>query len=155
MKRNKKMNGFISIIMILALVFTNFTISNVRLSADEINTIEISTAEELAKIGNDENYPLDGNYKLTADIENVTTTIGQGTDTYPSVFTGNIDGDGHTVTLNIQAAKTYQGLIHTKSCQYNHRKLWQSGEHFHNRKQYVKFSRNCRLCGKYNDYKLL
>lgn len=111
MERNKKMNGFISIIMVLALVFTNFTISNVRLSADEINIIEISTAEELAKIGNDENYPLDGNYKLTADIENVTTTIGQGTDTYPSVFTGSIDGDGHTVTLNIQAAKTYQGLI--------------------------------------------
>lgn len=57
MERNKKLNGFISIIMVLALVFTNFTISNVRLLADEINVIEISTTEELAKIGNDENYP--------------------------------------------------------------------------------------------------
>lgn len=111
MKQNKKLRGLISMAMVFVLIFTNISIIHVGTLAEEIHIIEISTADELAKIGNDDNYPLDGSYRLANDIENVTTTIGQGNETFPAAFTGNFDGDGHSVTLHINAAKTYQGLF--------------------------------------------
>ncbi len=103
----------ISIILSLTLIVSAVSVNINQTNADEKNIIEISSAEELAKIGNDEAYPMDGSYKLVNDIENVTTTIGQGEGTYPTSFTGEFDGDGHSVTLDINAGKTYQGLIGT------------------------------------------
>lgn len=100
----------ISILLSIVLVFSCINFSDLSIKADE-NVIKISTAEQLALIGKDENYPLDGQYELDADIENVTTTIGQTDETYPDVFTGTFDGKGHTVTLDINAEKTYQGFI--------------------------------------------
>ncbi len=100
----------ISILLSLVLVFSCINFSDLSIKADE-NVIKISTAEQLALIGKDENYPLDGQYELDADIENVTTTIGQTDEIYPDVFTGTFDGKGHTVTLDINAEKTYQGFI--------------------------------------------
>lgn len=111
MKQNKKLRGLISMVMVFVLIFTNISIIHVGTLAEEIHIIEISTADELAKIGNDDNYPLDGSYKLLNDIEDLTTTIGQGSETFPAAFTGNFDGNGHSVTLNINATKTYQGLF--------------------------------------------
>ena len=37
--------------------------------AKDIDGIALSSAEDLAKIGNDKKYPLDGNYVLVADID--------------------------------------------------------------------------------------
>lgn len=57
--------------------------------------IEIDSADELAKIG-DDGYPLNGSYVLTANInlgasaEKPWTSIGN--------FTGTFDGDGHTIS---------------------------------------------------------
>jgi hypothetical protein len=66
--------------------------------------IAISTAADLAKIGNEEGYPLDGNYYLTADIDlgsyDPWPPIGRryaatGEPEYP--FTGTFNGNGKTI----------------------------------------------------------
>jgi len=64
----------------------------------EREVIDIASAEDLAKIGHDPAYPLSGRYRLTADIDlggkdHPWTTIGTLTDS----FTGEFDGNGHTV----------------------------------------------------------
>ena len=65
-------------------------------AADTGDAIEIDTPEELEKIGVDKEYPLDGNYILTADInldgsaEKPWNPIG--------TFTGTFDGAGHTIS---------------------------------------------------------
>ena len=59
--------------------------------------IEIDSAEEFAKIGNDASYPLNGSYKLMADINTGSTMIGS----YDAPFTGTFDGNGKTVTVDI------------------------------------------------------
>lgn len=70
--------------------------------------IKISTGAELAKIGVDDAYPLDGKYILTNDIDLLSfeswTPIGDINNTYDkaqtpafSVFSGTLDGDGHTI----------------------------------------------------------
>lgn len=110
MRRNNTTKKVISIALTMALAFSNVSITYTK-ADDTSNVIEISDAAQWAKIGKDAEYPLDGNYILTSDIENVTETIGQGDNTLPDVFTGTIDGDGHSVTLDINAQKTYQGLI--------------------------------------------
>ena len=65
---------------------------------DPDRVIEISTAEELAGIGNDPDYPLSGNYILTADIDlggkdSIQTPVGKS-----NPFTGTFDGNGHSIT---------------------------------------------------------
>ena len=70
--------------------------------------IEIDSADELAKIG-DDGYPLNGSYVLTANInlgasaKKPWTSIGN--------FTGTFDGAGHTISglyLNFSSIDTYQ-----------------------------------------------
>jgi hypothetical protein len=70
---------------------------------DPVNTnpvtppVEISSLAQLTAIGaNAAN--MGKNYKLTADISGVTEPI--------SMFSGNFDGNGHTVTLNITSGYT-------------------------------------------------
>ncbi len=56
--------------------------------------IEISTAEDLRKIGTDEvYYPLDGNYVLTADID-----LSDGEWDAIENFAGTFDGQGHVIS---------------------------------------------------------
>lgn len=71
--------------------------------------IEISSVEDLKKIGTEPNFPLNGSYVLTANInleasaEKPWTSIGN--------FTGTFDGDGHTISglyLNFSSIDTYQ-----------------------------------------------
>lgn len=70
--------------------------------------IKISTGTELAKIGVDANYPLDGKYILTNDIDLSSfknwTPIGDTKNVYEasatpahSVFSGTLDGNGYTI----------------------------------------------------------
>lgn len=110
---NRITRRIISVLLSLALIFTGINLQADNAKADDADSIKISTAEQLALIGKDENYPLDGNYTLENDIDNVTFTIGQTENTYPDSFTGTFDGNGHAVTLNINAEKTYQGLFGT------------------------------------------
>ena len=85
--------------------------------------IGISTAEELAKIGVDANYPLSGSYCLLNDIsleaygENYNngegwTTIGNYAVSSSNKFTGIFDGNGHEISdLYINREADYQGLF--------------------------------------------
>ncbi len=101
-------------------------------------TILISTAEQLAAIGVDANYPRDGQYKLTNDIDlsnfdsdtnpdngNWTPLCGNyalswGNDAKAAAFTGTFDGQGYTIkgmeinyvnTLDVFYANVNAGLF--------------------------------------------
>lgn len=74
--------------------------------AKDVDGIALSSAEDLAKIGNDKKYPLDGNYVLVADIDmsnyGAFTPIGGsasecGIVEGSNVFSGTFDGRGHTI----------------------------------------------------------
>ena len=70
--------------------------------------IEIASAEDLAKIGKDTSYPMNGDYELTDDIDlsnidNWTPIGGASGDQYglvsgDRVFSGSFDGKGHAIT---------------------------------------------------------
>lgn len=102
-KRTKKAGAMI---LSLVLAFTGLEINPADANAAE-EEILISSATELAKIGNDAEYPLNGKYKLAQDIENVETIIGSTT----NPFTGVFDGAGHEVVLNISEGENYTGLF--------------------------------------------
>lgn len=71
----------------------------------DAGVIEIDTVEKLAKIGNDDSYPLDGSYILTADIDLSTYNGGEwipigytfGDTGNPKAFTGVFDGYGYVI----------------------------------------------------------
>jgi len=73
--------------------------------------IQISSIDDLRKIGNDPAYPLNGEYELTQDID----ATGQnftpiGTSTTP--FVGKFDGKGYKIIgLNIYVGGNYIGLF--------------------------------------------
>ena len=73
-------------------------------------TITINSAEEFLKIGVDDNYPSNGNYIQTANID-----LGdKGTVTSSIInvdFTGTYDGDGHTISYKA----TFAGTGHNSS----------------------------------------
>ena len=72
---------------------------------------EIASAADLAKIGVDESYPLNGNYELTDDITLSENWTPIGTKDNP--FKGTINGNGKTITgLNINKDNgDYAGLV--------------------------------------------
>jgi len=76
-------------------------------------SISISSSVEMAKIGIDEDYPLNGAYHLTQNITlSNWTPIGNGT----SPFTGKFDGNGKTISLNSinlgdNSANTFLGIF--------------------------------------------
>ena len=95
--------------MLLALVLCAALLCIGAAAADTGDAIEIDTPEKLAEIGKSDDYPLNGNYILTANIdlggeEKPWTPIGSGED---HAFTGTFDGDGHTISglyMNAQSA---------------------------------------------------
>ena len=93
-KFSRKSLLLVSMTVVLATVINLF--AGVVAFADDATTtdvIEIESDEELAKIGVDANYPLNGNYKLTADIDisdSEWTPIGD--------FAGTFDGNGKTIS---------------------------------------------------------
>ena len=74
--------------------------------------VPISTAEQLAAIGINSDYPLNGSYVLTADLDlsgyENWSPIGDGNDP----FTGIFDGQGHVISgLTYVGEDTYVGLF--------------------------------------------
>ncbi|MDO4869992.1 MAG: leucine-rich repeat protein [Bacillota bacterium] len=100
MRRSKTIAWILSMVM----AFTVFGTSGTAVFADETQGTEdapypIGSAEAFAKM-----YAGEGNYyQLTQDIT-VTTP-------YASNFAASFDGDGHTVTLNIESAEANTGLF--------------------------------------------
>lgn len=69
-----------------------------------LGPIQISTIEQLQRIGGHEDYPLDGNYVVTQDIDaSATAAWNNGLGFLPigvfwATFTGTLDGNGHVIT---------------------------------------------------------
>ena len=87
------MRKFTSVLLALVLCAALLCIGAAAAGSGDV--IEIDTPEELAKIGVDKEYPLDGNYILTADIN-----LGGETNPWNPIgtFTGTFDGAGHTIS---------------------------------------------------------
>jgi len=90
-------------------VMFGFVLSSMSYGA----VIQISSIDDLQKIGNDPNYPLDGEYELTQDIDASATLNWNGglgfkpIGTSSSPFTGKLDGKGYKITsLYINRPKT-------------------------------------------------
>ncbi len=75
-----------------------------------------ATAEDFLKIGNDENFPLDGTYLLKNDIA-ITSEAYEPVGTYAAPFTSSFDGNGKTVTLNVTYNNT-QAKATVADCAY-------------------------------------
>ena len=98
---------FFAWVLAVALLFSNLE-STVLVQAAGENAISIQTAEDLAKIGVDSNYPMTGDYKLDADIDlsgSDWTPMGgylgnKGTcdPAEVNVFSGTFDGQGHVIS---------------------------------------------------------
>jgi hypothetical protein len=80
--------------------------------------IAVSSAEDLQKIGNDADYPMNGIYYLTADIDlaGIDNWIPIGakslTDGNPEHFTGTLDGKGYSIkNMKITATVNVRGLF--------------------------------------------
>lgn len=73
------------------------------------NKIEISSIEDLKKIGHDDAYPLSASYELTADIDgldSVFAPIGDSLDPFMGTFNGN----GHTIS-NLKIDEPKQSFV--------------------------------------------
>ena len=107
------MRKFTSVLLALVLCAALLCIGAAAAGSGDV--IEIDTPEELAKIGKNDDYPLDGNYILTADIDlggiedDPWTPIGSDKE---HAFTGTFDGNGHTIReLYINSNSKYAGLF--------------------------------------------
>jgi hypothetical protein len=90
----------------------------VSLTAQVGEQIEIANAADLQKIGNDEAYPLNGNYVLTADIDlaHIEDWIPIGalsvSDGSPRNFNGVLNGNGYSIkNLKITTSTNFKGLF--------------------------------------------
>ena len=98
---SKAVSVFLALVLLLALL--------PAAASAESTVIEIKSADDLKKIGQDASYPLSGSYRLTANIDlggssNPWTPIGW--------FTGVFDGKGHTISgLYVNGDDTYAGLF--------------------------------------------
>lgn len=115
--KGRNQNSFWKKAMSLSLAF-GMCISGIGIApvgnvqAQAANVIEIGSAADLQKIGTDASFPLNGDYKLTqdidlSDVENFTPIGGgegdQGSYQGDNVFSGTFDGMGHTISnLTIQ-----------------------------------------------------
>lgn len=119
--RNKFWGRLCSWMMAAALICSHLEPA-VLVQAQQEETISIHTAQELAKIGTDSNYPMDGDYVLANDIDlsggNWTPMggfLGNKGSCDPAeanVFSGTFDGQGHVIsglTIHLDASINQDG----------------------------------------------
>ena len=91
----------VAVVIIAATVGSSLAVSQV---------VEITSPEDLEKIGRQEGYPLDGEYVLKKDIDGGGKTIkARGTKDKP--FAGHFDGQGHTIrnlTVEVEEVREIQ-----------------------------------------------
>ena len=98
---------FVSLLCVVMMVTFMPSMAFAETLANDTAVISIHSEDDLKKIGNDENYPLNGNYVLADNItlsDGNWTPIGSGiragsgftTESKP--FTGTFDGKGHTIS---------------------------------------------------------
>ena len=101
------MKKVLSLLFALVFVISAFPVT----IASAADVIEISDAAQLAAIGNNDNYPLSGSYKLTKNISlsdyDNWAPIGSS-----SAFSGTFEGNGKTISgLKVNSSGTYAGLF--------------------------------------------
>ncbi len=113
----KRWTKLLSWLLAATLLFSNLETAAFVQAAAGDNVISIQTAEDLAKIGTDSQYPMNGDYILEADIDlsNSNWTpmggyIGNKGTCNPeeaNVFSGTFDGQGHVIsgmTINLSGS---------------------------------------------------
>ncbi len=88
---------FIFIVLVFITTFVFSTISH-PVQAQEETIILISTPEELSKIGNHEDYQLNGHYQLMNEIDMSSFANWTPIGTRLGRFSGTFDGNGHTIS---------------------------------------------------------
>ncbi len=99
---------FWSLFLSVTMVLTNVQMAVAEETSDtSSDVIVISTAEELAKIGTDAEYPMNGDYELASDIDlssmnwtpagGYVGTKGTISAKEANVFSGTFDGNGHVI----------------------------------------------------------
>lgn len=73
------------------------------------NKIEISSFEDLKKIGHDDAYPLSASYELTADIDGMDSAFAPIGDSLEP-FMGTFNGNGHTIS-NLKIDEPKQSFV--------------------------------------------
>lgn len=107
----KKILNYISVLFIVSLLTLSCTKDPEIKSTDASGRIVIFTAQTLAKIGVDANYPLDGDYVLTADID----LSGYENWTPITCFKGTFDGNNKVIYgLKIYDATSYENGLFTQ-----------------------------------------
>ena len=96
---------FCSLFLSVTMVLTS--VQMVAAEETSSDVIVISTAEDLAKIGTDTKYPMNGDYELDSDIDLSTMewtpaggyvgTKGTINADEANVFSGTFDGNGHVI----------------------------------------------------------
>lgn len=129
--KHTSLSKILSVLLSLCVLLCMVSMAGLSVSALDTaldtdgTTILISTAEQLAAIGVDENYPLGGSYKLTNDIDlskwgdwtPIAPYAGNNANTDADglpYFTGTFDGNGHTIsgmTVSVSASYAYAGLF--------------------------------------------
>lgn len=118
MKFHILINTLRNIFRLTALISTIFTVGLFYGLSDSYaqSVIQISSIQELQKIGNDPSYPLTGFYELIQDIDasdTVNWNSGAGFSPIGSIsnpFTGKFDGKGHKI-FNLYINRGGQGYI--------------------------------------------
>ena len=111
----KTLATLLAVVMLLS-TFCVLPVVSAEESDNASATITISSAEDFLKIGNDNAFPLNGNYKLGNDIT-VTSDNYAPIGSYAAPFTGTFDGDGKTITVdltytNATATNTVEGCAY-------------------------------------------
>ncbi|MBR2875779.1 MAG: hypothetical protein IKC01_01445 [Clostridia bacterium] len=101
------MKKVLSLIIVFLIVISSVPVT----IASAADVIEISSAAQLASIGNNDSYPLNGSYKLTKNISlseyDSWTPIGSST-----AFSGTFEGNGKTISgLKVNTSGAYAGLF--------------------------------------------
>ena len=106
MKKSKQFGGVLSALT-LAAVMAFMT------GAKGEEVIDIDSLDKLQKIGEDEEFPLDGHYILTSDIRPSSQEDFEPIGDFANRFTGVFDGNGHVITgLSIhRPGNNYVGLF--------------------------------------------
>ena len=90
----------------------NLAVSDAASDTPGSGWIEIGNMTTLGKIGSDPNYPLDGSYRQSADIDARELRASIGNNTYP--FTGQFDGSGRAIdNLRCCLVAKLGGTVHS------------------------------------------
>ena len=107
--------GLVALVFILATVGSSLVILKERAYAD--GAIEINSCGELQLIGQDEAYPLDGNYVLTQDIDCTPEEVAPGSTIFSEDFEDGAEGWVDDGVVDEGMANSWNLMTETCGCE--------------------------------------